>query len=144
MTSPILTPAYKLTLGQKVVDTTKESKASTVIDLTVALDLDAPADSCTLVLGNADGPQPARADAAKIELGYLEDGGLTTVLTGAVVEVKPALTTTRVVVHSPASTLLWTTTEETYESKSAGAIVRDLAGQASVDVATADDGITFP
>ena len=34
----MLKPAYKLTIGRKVVDTTDEPKASTVVDLKVALD----------------------------------------------------------------------------------------------------------
>lgn len=140
----MLTPAYKLTIGRKVVDTTDEPQASTVVDMTVALDMDTPADSVTLVLGNADGLKPARDDEATVELGYADNGSLAQVLTGTVVTVEPGLTTTRVIGHSAVQTLLRTFVEQTYESKTAGAIVRDLADQAGVDVATAEDGITFP
>jgi phage protein D len=140
----MLTPAYKLTLGNRLVDTTDEPQASTVVELTVSLDLDTPADSLTLVLGNADGLKPVCDDQAQVELGYADNGGLTQVLSGAVVTVEPNLTTTRVTAHSAAGALLRTVVNQTYESKTAGAIVRDLAGQAGVDVATAEDGITFP
>jgi phage protein D len=140
----LLSPAYRLTIGERVVDTTREPRESTVVDLTVDLDLDAPADSCTLLLGNVDGLVPARGDHAKVELGYAEDGGLTLVLTGTIVEVHLGLVTSRLVVHSPAAALLRTFADQTYESKSAGAIVRDLAGRASVDVARADDGTQLP
>ncbi len=140
----VLTPAYKLTLGRKVIDTTDEPKASTVVDLTVKLDMDTPADSFTLVLGNVGRFRPAREDEAKIELGYADNGGFTQVMVGIVETVEPTLTTTRIVGHSATAKLLRTFVDQTYEGKTAGAIVRDLADRAGVDVAAAEDGITFP
>jgi phage protein D len=140
----MLKPAYKLTIGRKVIDTTDEPKASTVTDLTVRLDLDTPADSFTFELGNVGSFKPKRDDEAKIELGYADNGGLTQVIAGKVVTVEPNLTTTRVAGYSGAEALLRTFVEQTYESKRAGEIVRDLADKAGLDVATAEDGITFP
>jgi phage protein D len=141
----MLTPAYKLTLGHKVIDTTDEPRASTVVDLTVMLDLDTPADGFSLVLGNVGSFRPARDDEAVIELGYADgSGGLTRVMTGKVSAVEPNLTTTRVAGTSGAAPLLRTFVEQTYESKTAGAIVRDLAGRAGAAVATVEDGIRFP
>lgn len=140
----MFTPAYKLTLGDQIVDTTDEPQASTVVDLTVSLDMDAPADGFNLVLGQVGGLAPERDDEATIELGYADNGGLTQAITGKVIIVEPGLTTKRVIGHSAAATLLRTFIEQTYESKTAGEIVRDLAGQTGVDVATAEDGITFP
>lgn len=79
----MLTPAYKLTFSQKtgdeggvlgaatsvggggkVIDTTDEPKASTVVDLAVTLDMGVPADNFTLVLGQAGAlkPVPRRRD----------------------------------------------------------------------------------
>lgn len=139
----MLNPAYKLTIGNKVVDTTDKPQASTVVDLTVALDLDTPADSFTVVLGQVGGLKPQRTDKAQIELGYADDGGLTQVMSGVVDAVEPTLTTTRIVGFS-AAPLLRTFVDQTYESKTAGEIVSDLASQAGVDVETADDGIDFP
>lgn len=140
----MLTPAYKLTLGRKLVDTTDEPKASTVVDLNVALDMDTPADSFTLVLGNVGRFRPAREDEAKIELGYADNGGFTQVMAGTVVRVEPNLKTIRVAGHSASEKLLRTFVEQTYENKTAGAIVRELAAKAGVEVATAEDGINFP
>ena len=140
----MLTPAYKLTIGQRIVDTTDEPKASTVVDLEVKLDLDTPADSFALVMGNVGRFRPKRDDETKIELGYADDSGFTQVMTGKIVTVEPNLTTTRVVGYSAGAAALRTTTEQTYESKTAGAIIRDLAGKADVEVATAEDGIKFP
>jgi phage protein D len=140
----MLTPAYKLTLGHKVIDTTDEPQASTVVDLNVALDMDTPADEFRLVLGNVGRFRPAREDEAKIELGYADNGGLTQVMAGTVVRVEADLTTIRVIGHSAAEKLLRTFVEQTYENKTAGAIVRDLAQKAGVEVQTAEAGIDFP
>ncbi|MGE0883013.1 MAG: phage late control D family protein [Blastocatellales bacterium] len=140
----MLRPAYKLTIGGKLVDTTDEPQASTMVDLNVALDVDTPSDSFTFVLGNVGSFRPAREDEVKVELGYADDGGLTQVMAGKVASVEPNLTTTRVIGYGGARALLGTYVEQTFESKKAGEIVSDLAGKASVDVATADDGIKFP
>lgn len=140
----MLTPAYKLTLGQKLVDTTDEPQASTVVDLNVTLDMETPADSLILVLGQVGSFRPARDDEAKIELGYADNGGLTQVMAGTVVTAEPGLTTMRVTGHSAAGTLLRTFVDQTYEAEKAGEIVRELAGQAGVNVAAAEDGIMFP
>jgi len=69
-------------IGRKVVDTTDKPQASTVVDLNVALDLDTPADSFTLVFGNVGSFKPARDDETKIELGYADNGGFKQVMTG--------------------------------------------------------------
>jgi phage protein D len=141
----LIHPAYKLTIGGKGVDTTDEPRASTVVALTVSLDLETPADTFSLVLANVGGLRPARGDEAKIELGYAgDDGELTQVMAGTVETVMPNLTTTHVTGISGASLLLRTYVEKTYENMKAGEIVSDLAAQGGVDVATADDGITFP
>ncbi|HEV2359514.1 MAG TPA: hypothetical protein VGZ23_18135 [bacterium] len=139
----LLTPAYKLTMGRKVVDTTHEPKASTVVDLAVRLDLDTPADSFECILGPVDGLKPARDDDAAIELGYADNGGLTKVLTGTVVTVEPALTAVRVAGYTPAEVLLRSFLDQTYENKTAGQIVGDLARRAKVDVENAEDGVNF-
>jgi len=141
----MLTPAYKLTIGKKLVDTTQEPKASTVTELRVELDMDAPADRLLLVLGQVNGLKPATDDQAIVELGYADDtGGLQQVITGSVVTVEPGLTTNRVVAHTAAHTLLRSFTDKTFESKTAGEIVQELCSDASVDVEQADDGISFP
>ncbi len=141
----MLTPAYKLQLGSKLIDTTDEPRASTIIDLRVVLDLDTPADGFTLVLGNVGSLRPAREDKVEIDLGYAGDSvGLQRVMTGLVDSVEPNLITTRVAGYGSAAPLLRTWVDQTFESKTAGEIVRDLAGRASVTVARAEDGIRFP
>jgi phage protein D len=143
MTTSLLSPAYKLTVGHEVVDTTQKPQASTLVDLSVNLDLDTPADSFRLLLGNADGLKPAIGDTVTIELGY-DDPGTTQVMSATVVSVRPGITVTEVVGYAGADALLRTYVDKTYESQTAGAIVTDLAGQASIQVSNAADGITFP
>jgi phage protein D len=140
----MLTPAYKLTIGDRVVDTTAEPQTSTIVKLVVALDMETPADCFTLVLGQVGSFKPQREDETTIELGYADNGGLTQVIAGTVVTVEPNLTTVRVQGYSAATAVLATLADQTYESKTAGAIVRDLAERAGVEVAAAQDGITFP
>ena len=141
----MLTPAYKLTIGKTTIDSVKQAAASTVVDLTVSLDMDTAADSFSLVLGQVGGQlRPALGDKATVALGYADGTGLTQVIAGAVVSVAPDLTTSRVVAYTNGETLLRSYLDETYESRTAGAIVQDLAGKAKVAVATADDGIDFP
>lgn len=140
----MLTPAYKLTIGNKRVDTTHEPKASTAVDVRVELDMDTPADRFVVVLGQVNGLKPAKDDKAAVELGYADNGGTKQVIAGNVVTVEPGITRNRVIGYTAAQKLLRTFTDKTYESKTAGAIVSDLCKQASVDVATTDDGITFP
>ena len=140
----MIKPAYKLTIGDKIVDTTSDPQASTVTDLMVSLDMDAPADSFTLTLGQVDGLNPEPDDEATIELGYADDDELFQVFTGKVVAAGPGLIQNRIVGHTNTDTLLHSFTDETYESMSAGDIVSDLAAQAGIDTATIEDGINFP
>lgn len=140
----MILPAYKLTLGSTVIDTINAPKQSTVTNIFITLGLDIPADSFTLSLGQVGGIQPAPGVATTIELGYASDGKLTQVMSGAIAAVEPGLTTRRIVGYSKASALQKTCINQTYESKTAGQIVRDLANRAGVEVGNVEEGIQFP
>jgi phage protein D len=141
----MLTPAYKLTIGNKSVDSVRQPEASTAVGLVVSLDMEMPLDSFTVVLGQVDGLlKPALHDKATVELGYADNGGLAQVIAGTVTSVQSDLDTLRVVGYTAAETLLRSYSDQTYESRTAGAIVQDLAAKAKVPVANADDGIHFP
>lgn len=140
----LLTPAYQLVVGKRKVDTTEEPRASTVEELVVRLDMEAPADSLTLRLGNVGGLEPEVGDQVSVKLGYVDDDDLTLVLTGRVVSVDPALPNTRMIAHSHAQRLLDAFLDETFENKSAGEIVQSLADEADVTVAQADPGAVLP
>lgn len=146
----MLTPAYRLTVGDRVVDTTDEPKASTVVELAVELSMDTPADRFVLELAQVGSFQPRMGDEATIELGYRPEEGATRsqelvqVMAGTVVEREPGLVTERVIGFSAAHALLRTFVDRTYEEKTAGEIVRDLADRAGVETATVEDGERFP
>jgi phage protein D len=141
----MLTPGYKLTIGKTTIDTTHQAQASTLVELTVALDMARSADSVTVVLGQVGGQLRASLrDKVTVALGYADGGSFTQVIAAAVVSVEPNLNVDRIIAFSAAETLLRSYVEETYENQTAGAIVRDLAGKAKVPVATVEEGINFP
>jgi len=163
MDTTFLTPAYKLTFSQaapaaggsvgaalpvasggKVVDTTDEPQASTVVELIVALDLEAPADSLTLVMGQVGTFRPQKGDQVKVELGYVDaENGLQHVLTADLLNVEPGVTQRRLVGHSSMHKLLASFADEHFENKTAGEIVQDLAERAGVPVERAEAGSRF-
>jgi phage protein D len=141
----MLTPAYKLSIGKTTIDSSKQAGASTVVDLTVNLDMNSAADRFTVVLGQVGGQlKPALRDKATVALGYADGGGLTQVIAGSVVSLAPDLNTSRIVGYTDGESLLRSFFDQTYESRAAGAIVKDLASRAKVTVANAEDGIDFP
>lgn len=136
----LLRPAYRITVGDRVVDTTAEARASTVIEVVVRLDLDTPANEVTVVQGQVAGLSAAPGDDIAVEFGYADDtAGLARVLTGAVVAVEPDLRTERLVGHSAVG-LLRTRVDRTFEDTTSGDVVRALASEAGVDVARAEAG----
>jgi phage protein D len=141
----MLTPGYKLTLGRKVVDTAKDPLTNTAVDVLVELDIETPIDTVVVTLGQVGDLNPQVDDPATIALGYAdESSGLVTVFTGSVIALDQGSLTNRVKGYTAANALLRTFVDRSYQSKNAGAIVRDLAKEGKVDVATADAGIAFP
>lgn len=139
----MLRPAYRLTIGDRIVDTTDEPKASTTVDLVVRLDMDTPADGFTVVQGQVGGVAPAPQDDASIELGYA-DSDLELVLTGRVTDVVPGLETKRIAGLSTEDLLLRHHENETFEATTAGDLVTELAQRAGVDTDNVDDGVELP
>ena len=140
----MLTPAYKLTIGDRIVDTTDEPQASLVVELTVSLDMDMPADRLALVTGQVGRWRPTIDDEVTVELGYAGEEELSQVMSGTVKTVEAALDVRRITAFSAAHGLLRATLDQTYEAKNAGEIVSDLADQTGVAIARVDDGISFP
>lgn len=141
----MLRPAYRLTIGDHVVDTTDEPKASTAVELTVRLDMDTPADAFTLVQGQVGGLPAVPGDDAEAALGYADDdAGLTAVLSGGVVAVEPRVETLRISGLSTEDRLLRTFTDRTFQDVTAGEVVRTLAETAGMDLARIEDGIDLP
>jgi hypothetical protein len=66
------------------------------------------------------------------------------VFVGTTTTVESTLTTTCITGYGTTYPLLHTFLNHTYENKTAGAILQDLASQADLDIATLQDGIHFP
>ncbi|PKH00461.1 hypothetical protein [Paraglaciecola sp. MB-3u-78] len=140
-----LTPAYKFTVGGQLVDTTDEPQASTLVDLLVRLDMHVASNEFKLILGNIGHFTPEREDEGLIELGYADqEGELIQVAKGKVDVVEQGSTLDHIHGYSDAAILLRAFTDQTFESKTAGDIVKDLASQAGVDTANFESGIDFP
>jgi phage protein D len=161
----LLSPSYKLTFSQatpsggaevssaaasvasegKVIDTTGEPRASIVVDLKVELDMETPADTLTLMMGQVGSFRPQLGDRVKVELGYADDaGGLEHVITAELSDTGWGIANRRLVGLSSARKLLAARADEHFEDKTAGAIVEDLAGRAGVEVERTEAGSRFP
>jgi phage protein D len=141
----MLTPAYRITIGKTIADSINQPASSTAVDLMVRLDMEVAADSFSVVLGQVGGMlHPALNDKATVELGYADSGSLTQVITGKVISVRPTFSRIHAVAFTAAETLLRSYLDQTYEDKTAGAIVRDLANRTKVPLGNIEDGITFP
>jgi phage protein D len=142
MSTALLTPACRLTVGSRVLDT-QERLGSTVLGLDVSLALDTPADAVSAVLAGVERTRPAVGDHVTLELGYA-GSALVKVFTGTVARLEAQPMATRLVALAPAATLLTTTVDRSYTSATAADIVRDLAGVAGVRVTRAEPGSAFP
>jgi phage protein D len=81
-------------------------------------------------------------DPVTLELGY--DGSTQTVFTGSVAVVEPGLEGVRLIALGKMDALMRLRMAAFYEGRTAGDIVKDLAGQAGLDTDTIDDGPELP
>jgi phage protein D len=140
----MLTPRYKLTIGKTTLDSMQQPLIASVVQLVVSFDMDISVDSITLVLGHIGAHvKPVLHDKLTLSLGY-EDGVIAQVFTGSVSSIQPNLNTLQVVAYSAGETLFRSYLDETYENRTAGAMVQDLARRAKVAVATSEEGTFFP
>jgi len=135
-------PTYRLQIGTTTIDPTTNLAAS-VVSIGVEVDVDVPASSLAITLGNVNELTVTEGDPVSVELGYADDG-LCRVIEGAVEALESSVTTLQVKGLSPMTKLLDLRLHQTYEKQTAGAIVSDLAGQAGLTVGEAQDGIEFP
>jgi hypothetical protein len=90
-----------------------------------------------------DFAKPRVHERVKISLGT-DSKSLNAIATGTIATHKSTLTTTRITGYGTTYPLLHTFFNHTYENKTAGEIIQDLASQANLKFATLQDGIHFP
>lgn len=134
-------PSYKISTASNVIDSKKDPDNGRLVDIIVEKNIDTPADIFRLTLTN-NRMRCKRADKTSIELGY--EDKLTKVFDGSVDRVIPSITSVAIDGVSPFSNLLSLRKDETRLNQKSGDIVRYLANEAGVDVATAEDGFEPP
>jgi hypothetical protein len=135
---PPLRPTFTLTAGG-----VRSSTASPVAGpraLVVERDMDIPADAVELRLMERAGI--ALGDAVTVALGH--DGEEEPVFTGSVAALRPTLAGVVVRALGTMNDLLNLRLATTYENQTAGAIARDLIGQAGLTAGTIDEGPQLP
>ena len=135
---PASRPTFTLTIGG--LRSTTANPVAGPAWLTVDRDMDVPADALRLRL--ADRADVALGDQVSLALG--DDGDESDVFTGTVAALRPAVAGVDLLALGTFGQLLNLRTAATYEGQSAGAIARDLTGQAGLSPGTVDDGPVLP
>src|SRR5918993_1723881 len=130
--------SFTLTVGS-LSSTTAEPVAGPRA-VVVERDMDIPADGADLHLMDRGGV--ALGDAASVALGTSD--GEETVFTGQVVALRPALAGVAVRALGTMNELLNLRVSSMYENQTAGAIARDLIGQAGLSAGSIDEGPLLP
>jgi len=135
----LLKPSYRVQVGSEIF----ESSSMCIVDVRVFRSVDIPAGSCEILFNmNSKTFRIGEGDEILVQLGYGEE--LKDVFNGFVDDIGNEIARVRVLGLDSASKLLTTRVNQVYEGQTAGQIVSDLAGKASVPVEEAADGIRFP
>jgi phage protein D len=93
---------------------------------------------------DARAPSVALGDVGSVSLGY-QDGGPTAVFGGRIEAVRRGLGGgVRILAANGGAALARLRVNQSYQNRSAGDVVRDLAGRAAVETDAVEDGTTFP
>jgi hypothetical protein len=133
-----LKPRFSFTAGSLKSDS--DSPVAAPSRFVVERGLDVPLDGLRVLLGDSGGV--AAGDAVELDLG--DEDGLERVFTGSVAEMRPRLGGCQLVCVGTMLALVELRVSSFYEDKSAGDVVRDLVGQASLDEGQIEDGFTLP
>lgn len=133
-----LKPRFSFTAGSLTSDS--DAPVAAPSRFVVERSLDVPVDGLRVLLAESGGAAPG--DPVKLELG--DEDGLERVFTGTVAEVRPRLAGCQLVCVGTLLSLIELRVSSFYQDQSAGDIVKDLVGQASLDSGQIEDGITLP
>lgn len=133
-----VSPHFDLQLG--ALHSTTSRPVGGPVRVAVQRGMGGAAEALEVDLAQRQGVAPG--DTATLALGY--DGSTETVFTGTVVEVRPGLQATRVLALGRMDALLRLRLARRWDSRSAGSLVRDLAGEAGLSTGQVDDGPTLP
>jgi phage protein D len=128
----------------KVVRSVTTPGTSTVAELHVELDMTDAADRVRLLMGQVGTFKPTVGQQLSVELGFTDGGDPQQVTVCNIIAVQPDLRHRRIVGLGSADTLQHTFVDRAFEHATAGSIVEELVAGAGLQMAKADDGITFP
>lgn len=128
-------------IGQLQASTTPSRQARQLLSLVGELGMGGSGGRCVVELAEPALSLPAVGDAVTVSLGRGE--GARPVFTGKVRDVARTTTALRITAVDGMAALATFDVEAVYENQTAGAIVRDVLGQAGVDTGTVSDGATL-
>ncbi len=134
----MLKPSYALTIG--ALSSASDNTVGGPLRLSVLRDMAVAADAAQLVLADRSGVN--LYDEVRVQMGH--DGENEEVLRGTVMALRPDLVGIQVTVLGMMQRLLHLRTAAWYDNQSAGAIARDLIGQAGLEAGTIDEGPVLP
>lgn len=138
--SEILHPAYSLDAGSLSLSS-GDSDELVSLRVSTAMNGIAGILDCSLRLGES-GFSLSQGDDVSASLGY--KGDVSSVFKGALDTYNLGLYGVRILALDAISKLQCARSSKVYEQQTCGAIVSDLASEASVDTDTIDDGVTLP
>ncbi len=131
----MLSPTYRIKIGDQLIDMSSEPLASTLVDIDVRRDMAPLIDRFDLTVARVGSFAPERGDDAVIELGFSGgDNAPRTVMTGVVDEIDAGPERVRIAGFGAGSLLSRSRGNQTFRDKKAGDIVRALAEPDNVAV----------
>ncbi|MEM9549861.1 MAG: hypothetical protein AAGA05_01730 [Pseudomonadota bacterium] len=141
----LLSPTYRITLGDQRIDMGSEPLASTLTRIDVQRAICPAIDRFDLTVARVGALAPQRGDAARIELGFAgQETGPVLVMTGTIDEVDAGAEAVRVVGFGAGALLSRSRDNLTFRDKMAVQIVRDLADAVRVTVARTGTSEIWP
>ena len=134
----MLKPTFALTIGS--LQTNSDTPGAGPRRFVVERSMDIAADGAEVLL--MERGEIAAGDAVDLALGH--DGENERVFTGKVVSVRPSIAGATLRALGRIGALLNTRVASYYENQTAGAIVRDLVGQAGLSTGSVDEGPLLP
>ncbi len=128
-------------IGALMASTTPQREARQLLALAGELGMGGAGGRCVVEIADPSLSPPLLGDAVQVSLGRGE--GTTPTFTGEVREVARTATALRITATDGLARLATFEVEAAYENKTAGAIVKDVLGQAGVDVGTVEEGPTL-
>ncbi len=138
-TTSFMRPNYLVTIGSEEFSLENEPE---VISVKVIRNIGLPTDSSEVLLVGSEDYSFAKGDEIKIQLGY--DDEMEPVFNGLVENINYEVNRVRVSALGLGAHLLRLRLNRVYLNQTAGSIASDIAKEATIEIKTASDGISFP